>query len=487
MRFDRFSIADRGLQFKLTMVMLILLVCSLGSVFLPYYAGSESLKRDLEESFLELSNAIRVSIDQLTAPAASEEDRLRGYVESLKKTGIREVSIVGEDMGIIDSTDPKAIGKMSRIKLPPQKLIINATFGEETVGGRSKDLVIPVTVGGDTMGYIHVRMRIDDFTETIRKNVYLRFFSTLLIFSLGLVLAVSISSHYVRPVEDLARAAEKVAGGDLSQELPIHGRDEVGRLTRSFNEMIAKLRQNRELEEKVRESQYLTQLGRLSSSVAHEIRNPLNFIALAIDHLDALDDGGTPEAEKEEKEKEKEKARIIARIKEEIHRLNELVTNFIMFGKPQAPMRTPVQLPEIVESVLRMADGRLRTQRIRCCRDFRVGPPVPVDPDMIRRAVLNVVGNAIDAMPDGGELHISSGPQEGGGYELVIGDTGEGIAEENRERIFEPYFTTKPSGLGLGLDLTRKIVEAHGGEIVVDSHPGKGARVHILLPGEPAG
>jgi nitrogen fixation/metabolism regulation signal transduction histidine kinase len=100
-------------------------------------------------------------------------------------------------------------------------------------------------------------MRIDDFTDTIRKNLYLRFFSTLLIFSLGLVLAVSISSHYVRPVEELAHAAEKVAAGDLSQELPVHGKDEVGRLTRSFNEMIAKLRHNRELEEKVRETQYL--------------------------------------------------------------------------------------------------------------------------------------------------------------------------------------------------------------------------------------
>src|SRR3990172_3809520 len=86
--------------------MLILLACSMGSVFIPYYFGRESLKLDLEDSFLELSNAIRVSIDQLTAPAASEEDRLRGYVESLKKTGIREVSIVGEDMGIIDSPTP---------------------------------------------------------------------------------------------------------------------------------------------------------------------------------------------------------------------------------------------------------------------------------------------------------------------------------------------------------------------------------------------
>jgi signal transduction histidine kinase len=480
MRHLGLSIADRGLQFKLTMVMLILLACSMGSVFLPYYFGRESLRRDLEESFLELSNAIRVSIDQLTAPAASEEDRLRGYIESLKKTGIREVSIVGEDMGIIDSTDPRKIGKMSRIKLPKEKLIINATFGEEAPGGKTKDLVIPVTLGGDTMGYIHVRMRIEDFTETIRKNLYFRFFSTLLIFCFGLVLAVSISFHYVRPVEELARAAEKVAAGDLSQELPVRGKDEVGRLTRSFNEMISKLRQNRELEEKVRETQYLSQLGQLSSGVAHEIRNPLNFIALAIDHLGALSKNDSDDAVKE-------KEQILSKIKEEIHRLNELVTNFVTYGRPPAPSVAPVQIPEIVESVLRMADGRLRTQGILCRREFHAGPPVLVDPDMIRRAVVNVVGNAIDAMPDGGELRIAAGPGEDGGYELSIFDTGAGIPAENRDRIFDPYFTTKPSGLGLGLVLTRKIVEAHGGKIVLDSQPGNGTRIRILLPREPAG
>ena len=99
-------VRDRGLRFRLTMVMLILLLCSMGIVFIPYHLGRENLKADLERSFLDLSNAIRVSVDQLTAPAASETDRLREYVESLRKTGIREVSIVGEDMGVIDSTNP---------------------------------------------------------------------------------------------------------------------------------------------------------------------------------------------------------------------------------------------------------------------------------------------------------------------------------------------------------------------------------------------
>jgi len=480
MKFLRSWIEDRGLRFKLMMVMLILLACSMGIVFIPYYWGQESLRADLEKSFLELSDAIRVSVGQLTAPATSEEDRLRDYVKSLEKSGIREVSIVGEDMGVIDSTNPKAIGKAAKIRLPREKLIINATFGEEPEPGeeklKSKDLVIPVRVGGDTLGFIHVRMHIDDFTAPIRKNLYLRLVSTLLIFSVGLALAVSISSHYVRPLENLALAVEKVAAGDLAQELPVTGRDEVGRLTRSFNEMIARLRRNRELEERVRESQYLSQLGRLSSGVAHEIRNPLNFIGLAVDRLDALTEGRTTEAAWE-------KAQVIARTKEEIQKLNDLVTNFVMYGRTAQPQRASVHVPEIVESVLRMASDRLQSQRISVRREFGDSSPIAVDPDMIRRAVLNLVGNAIDAMPDGGELLAAAGPSGDGRYALVIGDTGVGIPAGDRQRVFEPYFTTKSSGLGLGLVLTRKIVEAHGGEILVDSEPRRGTHVRVFLPG----
>ncbi len=478
------SLRDRGLQFKLTFVMLILFVCSMTAVVAPYFWGRESLKQELEKSFLDLSNAIRVSVDQLTAPEENEKDRLRGYVEGLKRSGIREVSIIDEDMGVIDSTNPKNIGKQTKIKLPAKKLIINATFGEEGAASegkiQSKDLVIPVTVGGDSLGYIHVRMQIDDFTDAIRKNLYMRTVSTLIIFSLGLAVAVSISSHYVRPVEQLARAAEKVAAGDLSQTLIETGNDEVGRLTRAFNGMIVKLRQNRELEEKVRETQYLTQLGRLASGVAHEIRNPLNLIGLAVDHLAELTRGVTTEAEAE-------KIQTINRVKEEIQKLNELVTNFIMYGRPPAPAFASVPIPEIVESVLAMAAPRLKVQKISCTATYGEAPPLMIDPDMIRRAILNLVGNALDAMPSGGELRIAAGIVEGGGYAISVEDTGTGIAQVDREKIFEPYFTTKSSGLGLGLVLSKKIIEAHGGDIEIASEAGRGTCIRILLPGPSSG
>jgi hypothetical protein len=240
--------------------------------------------------------------------------------------------------------------------------------------------------------------------------------------------------------------------------------------------MIVRLRQNRALEEAVRENQYLTHLGKLSSGMAHEIRNPLNFIGLAVDHLDAMTEG-------KGSEEEAEKRQVIGRIKEEIGRLNELVTNFILYGRPPELQRATVRIPELVVGVLRLAEERLQSQSISCRTEFGDAREIHADPDMLRRALVNLVGNAVDAMPNGGTLSVSAGHRPDGRYSVVVEDTGIGIPAEDRERIFEPYFTSKVSGLGLGLVLTKKIVDAHGGEIFVDSTPRKGTRMEISLPG----
>ena len=179
---------------------------------------------------------------------------------------------------------------------------------------------------------------------------------------------------------------------------------------------------------------------------------------------------------------------MIGRIKEEIGRLNELVTNFILYGRPPELHRAAVRIPELVVGVLRLAEERLHAQSISCRTEFGDGREIHADPDMLRRALVNLVGNAVDAMPNGGTLSVSAGHRPDGRYSVVVEDTGIGIPAEDRERIFEPYFTTKVSGLGLGLVLTKKIVDAHGGEIFVDSTPGKGTRIEVALPaGRPGG
>ncbi|TRZ96698.1 MAG: two-component sensor histidine kinase, partial [Deltaproteobacteria bacterium] len=172
-------------------------------------------------------------------------------------------------------------------------------------------------------------------------------------------------------------------------------------------------------------------------------------------------------------------------IKEEIGRLNDLVTNFILYGRPPELQSAVVRVPELAAGVLRMAEERLRAQSISCRTEFMDAREIHADPDMLRRALVNLVGNAIDAMPNGGTLSVSAGFRTDGRYSVVVEDTGIGIPAEERERIFEPYFTTKESGLGLGLVLTKKIIDAHGGEIFVDSTHGTGTRIEVALPAAP--
>ena len=150
--------------------------------------------------------------------------------------------------------------------------------------------------------------------------------------------------------------------------------------------------------------------------------------------------------------------------------------------------KVPVRLPELADGVLQMMEGRLRAQAISFRTSFRDAGEVFADPDQLRRAMVNLVGNAVDAMPNGGTLTVSVGSRDDGGRSVVVEDTGVGIPPGDRERIFEPYFTTKASGLGLGLVLTKKIIDAHGGRIAVESEPGKGTRIEVSLPvGPPAG
>jgi len=173
---------------------------------------------------------------------------------------------------------------------------------------------------------------------------------------------------------------------------------------------------------------------------------------------------------------------VIGRIKEEIGRLNELVTNFILYGRPPELQRAAVRIPELTAGVLLMAEERLRAQSISCRTEFVDSREIHADPDMLRRALVNLVGNAIDAMPNGGTLSVSSGSRTDGRYSVVVEDTGVGIPEEERKRIFEPYFTTKASGLGLGSYSRRRSSTPTGGRSSWIPPPGKGLGSRLRFP-----
>jgi two-component system sensor histidine kinase HydH len=211
-------------------------------------------------------------------------------------------------------------------------------------------------------------------------------------------------------------------------------------------------------------------LGQMSAAIVHEIRNPLGAIHGA---AEALESTVPPEHEK---------AEFLTIIKREAERLNGLVTDFLQFARPRSPELLPTPPREIVESVVKLASKQAEQTRVKIAVD--VAEPLPLvllDAEQMKQVLLNLILNAIEAMPEGGQLTISAG-QRGEDLSLAVRDTGKGIDPTVREKLFSPFVTTKTRGTGLGLAIAHRLVTQHGGRIeAVDGENG-GALVDIRLP-----
>jgi signal transduction histidine kinase len=226
------------------------------------------------------------------------------------------------------------------------------------------------------------------------------------------------------------------------------------------------------LHARLREAERLATAGELAAGMAHEIRNPLaailNATALLTDET-----GLTPE----------ERASTLAALRTEARRLNRILSDFLQFARPQEARRAPGDIREVVQHV----SSLIREDRSRAPRvDIRVAvdPAVPrfaFDRDQVIQVLWNVALNAVEAMNGRGRLSLEVN-RRNGDVALSVSDTGAGIAAENLPRVFEPFYTGKPKGSGLGLTIAERIVGAHGGRIEIDSELGRGTRVTLLFP-----
>jgi signal transduction histidine kinase len=274
----------------------------------------------------------------------------------------------------------------------------------------------------------------------------------------------------------VAAAAQNIAARGLEPVPAVRRRDEIGLLTSSFNEMVDQLRHAREREQELNRLERFTALGQLAGGLAHEIKNPLHFISLAVDQI-RMRYAGQLSGEKENF------LRQIAMIKGEIHRLSGLIQNFLHYGKPIEIRTAPTDLRAIVSDVLALSESRLKSQHIEVIeQDGAVPTVLNVDAEKIRTCFLNVVANATQAMPEGGRLKIAFA-RNNGALQVSFADTGVGIDPEVAGRVFEPFFTTKREGIGIGLFLSKSIMEKHGGDIKIEPNdPPPGAVVTFSFP-----
>ncbi|HEY3121198.1 MAG TPA: ATP-binding protein [Vicinamibacteria bacterium] len=487
------TLRNLSLKTKLLLMMVSLLLLSLSSLFFLHLYSQRKLMSQILEYTDELSTAIEIFQEQPSSEGAGDPQKaavvLNAYVAKLRQLGVKDISFVGPSDEVQASTNPQNVGKKlvrTAKKKGPKEWVIKGVLGEETGppgSQKTSTLTLPLVVGDQRVGYVLITRYLDDFSALSHEAFLNRLFATLAVFAVGILLSLYLSWSLSRPLQDLTEAARRVAAGDLSVKVPPGGDDEVGILARSFNEMVERIRESRLLEERLHFAERSTALGRLASAMAHEIRNPLNFINLSIDHLREL-------VSPIDARRKDDYERILSSVKGEISRLNRLVGDFLSFGKPMRMDPRPCAVEQVLGEVASLVRPKARDQRIELeLLSEDALPRLVADPELLKTCFLNLMINALDAMPEGGLLKVAvhrAGNGDGDGVEVSVSDTGRGMSAEDARAAFEPYFSTKDTGIGLGLALTRKIVADHGGSISLESIPGLGTTARIVLPTSPA-
>jgi len=344
------------------------------------------------------------------------------------------------------------------------------------------EIEIPIFAAdsSDYWGSVKVGLSLEDMLVDIRQTRLV----LILIGCGGLLLGVIASGLLAKRItgrlKKLLEGTVRISKGDFSQSIKITSRDEVGELAQSFNEMTRDLlRTRRRMEEahkKLVQAEKLASIGRISATIAHEIRNPLTSVKLNIQKILQNEDLD---------QDEKEHLNIT---QQGIVQIEKFIKELLNFTRVSDLHLERFSAEQILDEAVKMMHTSFEEKKIILERDYAKNlPPVLVDGDKMRQVFLNILRNAAEAVDEGGRISLALCPAHQDGVKTIkieISDDGCGIPEKDWENIFEPLFTTKPSGFGLGLSNARKIVEQHKGSIRVIKKRDKGTSFEVQLPSE---
>jgi two-component system, NtrC family, sensor kinase len=326
------------------------------------------------------------------------------------------------------------------------------------------------------IGLLNVNYSLVETRKRIVELTKLFIMSTVAIIGfLSLAISLVMLKFVKKPLTRMAKNMAKVEAGDLSVRMTSNGKDEIGQLIQSFDSMVGRLDSaKKELEafhfQQMERADRLASVGEMAAGIAHEIKNPLTGIAAAIT---VMKDDFTPDDPR---------VMIINEVLEQISRLDKTVNDLLFFGKPTAPEPAWTDINSALKKILVFASqhrgGKNIEKRLELKEDL---PPVYVDPKQIQQVFLNLFLNAVQAMPQGGTLTVQSELAVVDGVDTVqvrVTDTGAGIPPQ----ILETFFTTKAQGTGLGLPICHRLVEQHGGRLLVKSKDGEGTTFTVELP-----
>ncbi|MDQ3635887.1 MAG: ATP-binding protein [Acidobacteriota bacterium] len=485
---------------RLLVILALLLIVTLS---VQYFLNLRTQREndELREAHSEaLLAGFAIGVNGMT----NQNDRLRDFVKSegqsfynqQTKQKIKDILIIDNKWQIWDSLSEKLLptenedGELQYIKLkdlkdlPPLmetkeklgKTIENFPNANEKITDKSKAEahVIPIQTS-EGRWHIMVILENDNIKSAKLASQPLVFMLAILL--LSTIITIFLVWRFSRPISDLSKAARRVASGDLNFRLKdVDRNDEIGQLAKQFNLMTEELEKTRELQHQLQEAEKSAVVGRLASAIAHEIRNPLNYINLSLDHL-------RNKFKPEDESKQENFDKLTSQLKLEVERINRQVSDFLRYSRPTKLDLQPINIRESIEDSLRLIEPQAEDQNIKISLIERENVPnVSGDAKILRSVFNNLLINATQAMEkDGGNLNIILS-SEADCVKIEIKDTGNGIPEINLEKIFEPYFSTKETGTGLGLAIVKKIIDDHNGKIEVESQENVGTTFVVKLP-----
>jgi two-component system NtrC family sensor kinase len=322
------------------------------------------------------------------------------------------------------------------------------------------------------------RVRVADRRE--RQSAWAIIALSLAAIALGL-LATLMAGHLLAPIRVLTAGVSRIGRGDYTAQVPLDAKDEIGVLAREFNAMAKALREReRQLDEKQQalvRAERLAAIGRISAQITHEIRNPLSSIGLNTEMLEEAVGG----ARFDDEAAGAEARALISAVAREVDRLVEITDQYLNFARFPKPVLAPTDVNQLLSTLLDFLEEEHARAGVTIERAFAEDLPMVVgDHAQLRQALMNLLRNSREALVHGGAIRLQTRPLVTQ-VEVVVEDNGPGIPPAELARLFDPFFSTKERGTGLGLALTQQIIHEHGGEIRCESEVGKGTCFHIRL------
>jgi signal transduction histidine kinase len=380
---------------------------------------------------------------------------------------IVEISVLDRDQQIIASSNRMRIGQPAAESLALEQLELARGFGRMRLllsAQTDYEERLPIGTEDEPIFTIQVLSSPALWRAELLQQLRNTGLASVAALAISVLLSFVTARVALGPLQKISASIDRIAGGAINVEA---ANDEVAAVESKLLLLGSYMRGA----QRDAESRRMAALGAITSGVAHEIKNPLNSIALRLELLRDRVGEDTPGAQED-----------LSVLTEEVTRLDRVVRTFLDFTKPVRLEMHEVDISEVVRNVFTLITPQAQARSVSLEVD---GPPVHVqaDEDLLRQAILNLAQNALDAMPDGGRLHVSIQRNGDGFCRLEIADTGAGISSEHRDKIFKLYFTTKSNGTGIGLAQVFRAVQLHGGAIRLDSEPGQGAKFTIDLPG----